>query len=433
LLTANCRKQIREAKTVSLRKFTNTLLLIFAGLAAILAHAHAQTETIVYTFCPSGFNCADGASPSSPIIADGKGNFYGVTALGGNGGQFCSDSCGTVFELSPNGSGGWNETVIYNFTGYPAGVANPTGPLTFDSAGNLYGSASIDGIYGYGAVFELSPGIRGASWTETTLYSFTGGTDGSQPSSGVIMDAAGNLYGTTPYGGSAGNGTVFELIPSGGGWTERVIYNVNTSLYAGLTLDAHGNIFGLSETTVFELSPNGKGGWSPTVIHTFTSNKTVGKIGGAPNGTLVFDKAGNLYGTRTGNGAYGDGLVFELTPDKSGKWIGKNLYTFTGKNGDGARPVAGVVFDASGNIYGTTIVGGAYNDGTVYELVAPVGKGSYQEQVLWNFNSTDGYQPEYGLILDSAGNLYGTTPYGDGNPDGACNGLGCGMAFKITP
>jgi uncharacterized repeat protein (TIGR03803 family) len=283
-------------------------------------------------------------------------------------------------------------------------------------------------------VFELSPGSDGSSWTETVLYSRAGGTDGAFPSSGVIMDRAGNLYGTTGDGGSGGNGTVFELSPSGGGWTKQTIYNVDTSWYAGLTRDANGNIFGVSQSAVFELSPNGSSGWNSTVIHTFTGNKSGRKVlAPAPNGTLVLDKAGNLYGTRTGGGPNNDGVVFELSPGKNGKWTEKRLHSFSGVDGDGAHPYAGVLPDAAGNIYGTTSLGGAYNYGTVFELVAPAGKGSYQDKTLWSFNGTDGYEPDYGLILDSAGNLYGTTPYGDGNPNGACYGLGCGMAFKITP
>ncbi|MGB6386422.1 MAG: choice-of-anchor tandem repeat GloVer-containing protein [Terriglobales bacterium] len=418
---------------MSLTKFTQSSLLLVAGLAALIATrpAQAQTETILYTFCPSGFGCADGAIPNSPLTSDGKGNLYGATIIGGDAGQLCG--CGTVFELSPNGSGGWNETVLYSFAGEAGGGAWPTGPLMFDSAGNLYGTALIDGTNGNGVVFELSPGSAGASWTETILYSFAGGTDGFFPTSGVIMDPAGNLYGTTLDGGSAGNGTVFELSPSGGGWAKQTIYNVDTSGYAGLTMDASGNIFGVSQSSVFELSPNGNGGWNPIVIHTFTSNKRGLKLATAPNGTLVFDKAGNLYGTRTGGGANNNGVVFELSPGKNGKWTEKSLYAFSGTDGDGAHPYAGIVFDAAGNIYGTTFGGGTYKDGTVFELVAPVGKGSYQEKVLWSFNGTDGEEPDYGLIVDSSGNLYGTTPYGDGNPNGACYEQGCGVAFEITP
>jgi len=240
---------------MSFTKFTLAVLAIVVGVVSVFSTvaAQGQTETVLYTFCASGFGCSDGAIPNSPLTPDGKGNFYGATVTGGTGPDEC---CGTVFELSPNGSGGWIETVLYSFTGYE-GLSYPTGSLVFDGAGNLYGTAEGNGAHGWGAVFKLSPGSVGASWTETTLYSFAGGTDGANPSSGVVIDAAGNLYGTTGAGGSGGSGTVFELSPSGGGWTEQVIYNTDTSWYAGLTMDSGGSIFGVSQSQVFELQTNG--------------------------------------------------------------------------------------------------------------------------------------------------------------------------------
>lgn len=416
---------------MSFAKFTLAVLVIVVGVVSVFSAvaAQGQTETVLYTFCASGFGCSDGAIPNSPLTPDGKGNFYGATVTGGTGPDEC---CGTVFELSPNGSGGWIETVLYSFTGYE-GLSYPTGSLVFDSAGNLYGTAEGNGAHGWGAVFKLSPGSVGASWTETTLYSFAGGTDGANPSSGVVIDAAGNLYGTTGAGGSGGSGTVFELSPSGGGWTEQVIYNTDTSWYAGLTMDSGGSIFGVSQSQVFELQTNGSGRWNPIVLHTFNANKSGRKLRTAPNGTLAFDKAGNIFGTNTGGGAYKRGAVFELTPGKNGKYKERTLYDFGSMPGDGAYPLAGVVLDGAGNVYGATTEGGINNSGAVFELVAPVGKGSYQGKTLWSFNGTDGDSPEYSLIMDSVGNLYGTTTYGDGNPDGACYGLGCGMAFEITP
>lgn len=216
------------------------------------------------------------------------------------------------------------------------------------------------------------------------------------------MDAAGNLYGTTLNGGTNNNGTVFELSPSGSKWTEHVIYDVDTS-YAGLTMDAAGNIFGSGLNEVFELSPNGKGGWHPTVLHAFGSGGQKNSYG--LQGTPVLDESGNVYGTRYGGG--GVGQVFKLSPGKKGKWTMQVLQSF--KNFTG--PWAGIVFDAAGNIYGTTFHGGSYGYGIVFELVAPVGQGSYTEKVLWNFTGTDGEYPS-SLILDSVGNLYGTAQSG---------------------
>jgi len=392
----------------------------------------ASTETVLYDFV--GGSYGDGANPQSRLTSDGAGNFYGTTYGGGTGGN------GTVFELSPDGSGGWNETVIYRF--------NPQGCIPcsdgyhpylsyvlFDSAGNLYGTTYRGGTSDGGVVFELSP--VGTGWTETILYNFCsqrGCTDGAHPANGLIMDPSGNLYGTTMGGGDeAGNGTVFELSPSGGGWTEQVIYEFDTlPSDAGVTMDSAGNIFGITYNpgTVFELSPNGNGGWNPTVIHAFTGTP---KDGYYPEGTPVLDKAGNLYGTTNAGGAKNNGTVYKLSPGKEGKpWTEKILYSFKG-NKDGVEPVAGIAFDASGNIYGTTVHGGVFgvDDGTVFELVAPVGKGSYKEKVVLRFNVTDGSQPVGSLILDTSGILYGTTQGGGSNND--CGSGGCGVVFEITP
>jgi uncharacterized repeat protein (TIGR03803 family) len=242
---------------------------------------------------------------------------------------------------------------------------------------------------------------------------------------GLIMDTAGNLYGRTSVSGSGGNGTIFELSKSGGEWTKQVIYN-GVPGYAGLTMDASGNIFGVASNggtidMVFELSPNGQGGWNPNVIHTFSGGSTDGLVA---EGTPVLDHAGNLYGTTLGGGSKNNGTVYELSRGKNG-WSEKILHSFQGGSNDGSDPFAGIVFDAAGNIYGTTEFGGTNPlGGTVYELVAPVGTGSYKERVLWKFHTTDGYEPVDSLILDSAGNLYGTTPQGGSN--------GSGVVFKVN-
>ncbi|MFY9647745.1 MAG: choice-of-anchor tandem repeat GloVer-containing protein, partial [Terriglobales bacterium] len=238
------------------------------------------------------------------------------------------------------------------------------------------------------------------------------------------------------YGGSGGVGTVFELSPSGGGWTEQVIYEVGEvglNASTGLAKDAAGNIFGVGEQTVFELSPNGHGGWNPTVIHTFTGAP---KDGSFPYGTPALDKAGSLYGTTYEGGTKNYGAVYRFSPEKTGKWTEKILYSFkSGKDGNG--PQAGIVFDAVGNIYGTTTAGGKYKYecdpygcGTVYELVAPVGKGSYKEKVLWRFDGTDGFLPQASLILDKVDNLYGTTLQGG---SGSFCPVGCGVVFEVAP
>jgi uncharacterized repeat protein (TIGR03803 family) len=252
------------------------------------------------------------------------------------------------------------------------------------------------------------------------------------------MDQAGNLYGTTYRGGGNGLGTVFELTPSGGGWTEQVIYTESQSsryIYpSGLALDGTGHLFGTTSLenssgggTVFELTPNGEGGWNASVIYTFNDHVQ-------PAGTLAIDAAGNLYGSSTGEGEITHGMIYKLIPKKTGKWALQDLYPFEGyrkKEHDGANPVAGIVFDAAGNIYGTTYAGGEYDKGTVFELVAQVGKGKYTEKILWSFNGTDGWGATYSLTLDNAGNLYSTTSAG-GTTYSDQNG-GDGVVFEVTP
>jgi uncharacterized repeat protein (TIGR03803 family) len=383
-----------------------TLAVLSAVLLLAARPAQAQTETVLYNFAGP----PDGADSYSSLTPDGRNNFYGTTYAGGLG-------YGTVFELSPNGNGGWNETVLHSFTGGADGAYPTFSNVIFDDEGNLYGTAAAGGANGYGVVFELSP--AGDKWTETVLYSFGYGTDGQRPAGSLVMDSMGNLYGTCAY-------IVFELSPSGGGWTETTIYESGFG-FAGLTMDTTGNLYGTTQldsksayySTVFELSPNGSGGWIPTVLHTFPH-------GSVAEGTLVVDKGGHLYGTTTplGSKSKSHGLVYKLSPGV-GKWTAKTLYSFKGGT-DGASPYAGVVFDAAGNIYGTTSIGGASGEGTVFELVAPVGKGhTYSEKILWSFDSTDGDQPCGSLILDGSGNLYGTT-FGGGSK-------GAGVVFEVTP
>ena len=365
---------------------------------------------MLYNFTGS----SDGAHPQSRLTADGKGNFYGTTYQGGTFGP------GTVFELSPNGGGGWNETVLYSFDGGlnigPDG-AGPSGPVIFDRMGNLYGTTRFGGtdyIYcSYGTVFELSP--AGASWTETIPFSECPQGDGIAPMNGLIIDPAGNLYGTSLENGPL-SGAVFELSPSVGGWTYQRIYSAPTS--SGLTMDAAGNIYGATSSTVFELSPNGNGGWNPTIIHTFAGHPYDGTVA---EGTPVLDQFGSLYGTTYGGGVYNHGTVYVLSPEQNGEWTEKILYSFPGGK-NGANPAAGIVFDPAGNIYGTTALGGS-SHGTVFELAA-LGSSHYQHIVLWTFNGTDGEGPLGSLILDNLSNLYGTT-----NSGGSSN---AGTVFEVT-
>jgi uncharacterized repeat protein (TIGR03803 family) len=383
------------------------ILAVIAVLVLIAARpAQGQTETVLYNFC-SQPNCSDGANPQSRLTPDGAGNFYGTTLKGGAYGA------GTVFELSPNGSGGWTETVLHSFSGGADG-ANPLySYVIFDSVGNLYGTASSGGAYGFGVVFELSP--AGTSWTETVLYSFTGYTGNYEqetPTNGLIMDAEGNLYGTAWC-------CVFELSPSGGGWTEQAIYGNVWGNNGALAMDSGGNIFGIEHldlngtSAVFGLTPNGSGGWNDTTIHKFAH-------GNDPDGTPISVESEGyeiLYGTAKFGGGKKQGQVYRLV------YGFKLLYSFKGGT-DGSNPfgglVAGPMNGLNGALYGTTLAGGDYSQGTVFEI-----DGVHKDTVLWSFNGTDGAQPYGSLILDGAGNLYGTTSAGGAN--------GSGVVFEVTP
>jgi len=344
---------------------------------------------------------SDGANPQSNLTFDSAGNLYGTTPGGGLG-------YGVVFEISPNG--GWHETVLYSFTGGADG-SSPSGPVIFDNLGNLYGTTDSGGAYGYGVVFELSP--TGASWTETVLCTFTGGYN-ANPINGLIFDPAGNLYGT------ASGGAVFELSPSGGGWTEQIIYTVMGPV--GLTMDAAGNIFGVSYYNVFKLSPNGNGGWNPTVIHTFAGPP---KDGSNPQGAPVLDEAGNIYGTTSGGGAKNYGTVYMLslitTGKKKGQWKERILHPFADNSG-GSLPRAGILFNGPGTICLTTWSSGYRGAGTIYQLS---GYRFRYKGAVWRFHYADGAHPQGSLIRDSAGNLYGTTSSG-----GSSN---AGVVFVFTP
>jgi uncharacterized repeat protein (TIGR03803 family) len=340
---------------IGLRAF----LFVTALVCYTATTADAQTLSVLYAFTGG----ANGSMPSDGVIRDSAGNIYGTTLTGGN------HNYGTVFKLTPAGV----QTVLYSFTGGTDG-AYPAGSLIRDAAGNLYGATGTGGILscnsgtGCGTIFKIDS--RG---TETVLFSFTGGNGGQFPMGGLVRDSAGNFYGTTDSGGTSNAGTVFRL-------------------------DKNNNL---------------------TVLYSFTG-VTFGPDGGYPNGALVRDSSGNLYGTTYSGGTYNGGTVFKV--DSSGNET--ILHSFSGTD-DGAYPSAGVIRDGAGNLYGATRIFGASNAGTVFEVSA-----AGQTTVLYAFTggsigSNDGNGPDGGLVRDGVGNLYGLTVAG--------GEFGWGVIYRIDP
>jgi uncharacterized repeat protein (TIGR03803 family) len=403
-----------------LRRAVAVLAVALFAFAAATLPAFAQTETILYSFCPQK-GCADGNIPSSGLIRDSPGNFYGVAEEGGTNGQ------GVVFKLTPKGT----ESVLYSFGAVPNDGIGPQGQLSLDTQGNLYGTTVMGGSNdtsrgGDGTVFKLSP-----DGTETILHNFGAtSTDGIQPQSGVVMDAEGNLFGTTYYGGVYGAGTVFRVTPEG---VETKVHSfANNSTDGGYPwsapiIDTNGNLYGTTRLggtggggisfggTVFEISRNG--GYS--VLHNFAGLPTDGSLVEA---SLTLDSQGNLYGATYGGGSYDAGTVFRLARGSNGSWDETILYNFTLQYPTCQSPVSAVLFDAKGNLYGTTWTGGSGEEGCVYKI-SPAGKLT----IVHAFGpSHDGESPD-GNLLFSQGNLYGVTLFG-GNYD-----VGYGAIFKIKP
>ena len=389
---------------------TSFVLTAFVLTFVLTMVSQAQTYTVLHTF-----KGTDGANPEGALIQDAAGNSYGTTFERGASGY------GTVFKLSPKNK----RTVLYNFPGPPDG-ANPAGTLLLDSAGNLYGTTVWGGTANLGTVFKIN-----ASGQETLLYSFAGGSDGANPESGVIADAAGNLYGSTQGGGSGAGctnyscGTIFEINSSG---SESVLYTFNgdtasgvidgANPWGGLVRDSAGNLYGTTIYggtagfgTIFKITSSG----TETLVHQFSGASD----GAYPYSTLVFDSTGNLYGTAYEGGSGQVGTVFKVDSSENLTV----LHNFLGGATDGGYPAAGVVIDASGNLYGTTAQGGSANYGTIFEIDS-----AGDETVLHSFTGYGkGSLPEAGLFVDKAGDLYGTTYYG-GPKDASF-----GSVFEFVP
>jgi len=405
------------------------IAIVFALVAVLAQSARAQTFTVLHNFN----NGPDGGEPQAGLSMDRAGNFYGTASTGGNTSGICSYlpnpiGCGTVFKLSRKGSG-WVFTPIYTFSG-PDG-AHPQARVIIGPDGTLYGTtygggSNVDGCNGYGCgtVFNLRPPAAACKsalcpWTETVLYSFQGFSDGVEPTFGdLVFDAAGNIYGTTPHGGQGDHGTVYQLTPSNGGWTETVLYRFQggsqdgATPYGGLVFDSAGNLWGTTALggtynngTIFQLVPSG-GGWTENVVYKFHGEND----GANPYAGLIVDQYGNFYGTTYGyNGT--TPKVYELSPS-NGSWTFTTLYSF----GHNQGIIGKLAMDAAGNLYGTNY----YDVPEVFQLTPSNG--------VWTLTGAwggVGSNPVGNVVLDSSGNLY-TTTQGGGPSE-------VGLVFEITP
>ena len=369
-------------------------IVVVAALTCVVPTASAQAQSYREILLHSFNSGTDGSNPMAPLVLDTAGNLYGTTYGGG------ANSRGTIFRVDTTSS----ESVLYSFASGADGQ-NPSAGLILVGS-ELYGTTEAGGTSGYGTVFEVS-----TSGQETILYSFQGGADGSYPSGGLIRDSAGNLYGATTSGGASGDGTVFKIAGSG---VETLLHRFSGGVdgefpQGGLTGDASLNLYGTTQAggasgwgTVFRVSTAG----SEAVLYSFPDEES-------PNG-VIRDSVGNSYGTTALGGASGAGTVFKIA--SSGKKT--ILHSFRGGS-DGEYPSAGLIRDSAGNLYGTTYSGGTSNWGTVFRIDA---KG--HETVLYSFAAgSDGASPVAGLVRDSSGNLYGTTKYG--------GAYGAGVVFKL--
>jgi len=389
-------------------------LILITFLATFIPAMHAQTFSVIHTFTGQ----SDGAFPFSGVTIRGN-SLYGT--------EFGNYS--RVYQLTHSGS----DWVLSTLSTLPKNPS-PYARVVFGPDGHLYGTSWGGGPYSFGTVFKLTPPVgicRDAAcyWTVNDVHDFGLGTDGQGPYYGdVIWDQQGNMYGTTFYGGTFGNGTVYELTPSGNGYTESLLYSFSgpdgANPCAGLVFDKKGNLFGTTGAggsnnfgTIFELTYVPGVGWTEHVLYNFQKISD----GGYPEGGLIFDSAGNLYGTTPSGGSGGGGTVFELSPSGD-TWTFKLLYSLSG---NGYGPLAPLSMDGAGNLYGTTSTGGIYNWGYVFKLS--------NTQNGWVFTSlhdftggADGKGSSNYVAIDIDGTLYGTTVMG-GNPNGF------GVVWMIKP
>ncbi len=420
---------------------SGVLLVALIGCSAL--PCPAQTFSVIHSFTGH-----DGANPIVGLTLDAAGNLYGTTEFGGGHGCNIGD-CGAVFKLTHRGSG-WVLSLLYAFTGgqdgrFPSArvTFGPDGTL-YGTA-----STGTSNDY-YGTVYNLRPPASvcksvSCPWTETTIFPFNFAT-GYYPSGDLIFDAYGHMYGTTSSGGEfqncggGGCGVVYRLTLSGGVWTEDILYNFTDGVdgghpSSGVLFDHAGNLYGTASIdnfqgssggAVFELTPSGSG-WTQTALYHFHD----ASAGSGPYGGLIFDASGNLYGTTAYGGSGDGGTVFELSPS-GGTWNFNLLSSLTGLPGGYLGPYGKLVQDNAGNLYGSSVSGGTYNYGYVFKLTPS--NGGWTLTDLHDFtNGSDGAWPYDGLVIDASGNLYGTTFVGGSPGEGCYYGFNCGVVFEITP
>lgn len=400
-----------------------TALVAVASLLVSAKDANAQTETVLYNFTSTG---KAGIFPNLTLAFDRAGNIYGTTST-------------AVFELTPKSGGGWTERTLHVFRGIPDGSA-PAGGVVLDTAGNIYGLTIGGGRGNGGTAYELVRSATG-QYAEKILHHFGLGQDGHTIFGTPILDAAGNLYGTTQLGGTTNVGTVFELIPTTAGpWTEKILHSFalggdGTNPMVGVIFDPAGNLYGTtgdgganSGGTVYRLSPQAGGNWTETILYSFPFISQ-SSSSSEPDGSLLLDQAGNIYGATIYGGSDNVGVVYKLSPQADGSWSETILHSFNANGTDGFNAFTGLIFDTAGNLYGATMSGGVHQglngNGTVFELT-PQSDGTWTESMLFSFDGTDGAGPQWGgLTMDASGNLYGAAK--GGGSDGG------GTVFKLTP
>ena len=388
-------------------------LILFAGLSTL---AQAQTYSVIHNFTGS-----EGGDPFAGPALDRGGNLYGTTNSGG------AHGAGAVYKLSLHGSS-WILSPLYSFAGAADGAGPGFGTLVFGSDGTLFGTTEGGGLFG--VAFNLKPratpcGSILCPWTDNVIWVFGRGTDGSQPLSGMTFDSAGHLFGTTSVGGTTGNGTVFELTRSGQTWTETVLYNFAggndaTGPVAGVSIDAAGNLYGSSPFggangagAVFKLTKSGSG-YTESVIYNFTG----GDDGQAPTGGVIVDASGNLYGGTFFGGANGGGTVYKLAPSGGGYTL-TTLYSFSGSGG----PYNWLTL-VNGTLYGITNRDGAFSNGSVWKLTSNGGGWTFTN--LYDFSGgNDGGVPYGQVAVDASGNVYGTASIGGSENQG--------VVWKVAP